>query len=150
MWPPFRNFGDRYYTYQLLLDINPGEGWAIRTEPHPRFYSDRTGAVPIAVPALVRSWWPMLFFMVFKSPFEGQTHIFRPGEPMMQIIVIPEECTFDLAEMTEEEAADRELRSRRIHQARSTLAAGTQWTSSTHTVFDGIYRHILRAAKAKP
>jgi hypothetical protein len=23
------------------------------------------------------------------------------------------------------------------------------WTSSTNTVFDGTYRHILRAAKAK-
>ena len=43
--------------------------------PHPRFYADRTGTVPIAVPALVRNWWPMLFFMVFKSPSEGRTHI---------------------------------------------------------------------------
>jgi hypothetical protein len=52
-WPPFRNFGDKFYTYQLLLDIDPGEGWAIRTEPHPRFHSDWTDTVPIAVPALV-------------------------------------------------------------------------------------------------
>jgi len=149
MWPPFRNFGDKYYTYQLLLDVDPGEGWAIRTEPHPRFYSDRTGSVPIAVPALVRNWWPMLSFMVFKSPVEGQTHVFRPGEPMAQILVVPEEANFALADMTFEEAADRELRSRRIHQARSTLAADTQWTSKTNTVFDGTYRHMLRAAKAK-
>jgi hypothetical protein len=150
LWPPFRNFGDRFYTYQLLLDIDPGEGWAVRTEPHPRFYSDRTDTVPIAVPALVRHWWPMLFFMVFKSPAEGRTHVFRPDEPMAQILVIPEEAEFDLADMTEEEAADRELRSRRIHQARSTLAADTKWASKTNTVFDGTYRHMLRAAKAKP
>ena len=149
MWPPFRNFGDRFYTYQLLLDIDPGEGWAIRTEPHPRFFSDRTGTAPIAAPALVRNWWPMLFFMVFKSPLEGETHIFRPGDPMAQILVIPEEAEFDLVEMSEEEAAERELRSRRIHQARSTLSADTQWTSRSNTVFDGTYRHMLRAAKAK-
>ena len=149
-WPPFRNFGDRFYTYQLLLDVNPGEGYAIRTEPHPRFYSDTTDACPIAVPALVRNWWPMLYFMVFKSPAEGRTHIFRPGEPMAQILVLPETAEFDLAEMTEDEAADRELRARRIYNARSTLAADTQWISTTNTVFDGIYRHILRAAKAKP
>jgi hypothetical protein len=147
-WPPFRNFGDQFYTYQLLLDIDPGEGWAIRTEPHPRFYSDRTDTVPIAVPALVRNWWPMLFFTVFKAPAEGRSHIFRPGEPMAQIIVLPEEANFELAEMTEEERADRELRSRRIHAARSTLSAETQWRSRTHTVFDGTYRHMLRAAKA--
>ena len=92
----------------------------------------------------------MLFSMVFKSPAEGRTHIFRPGEPMRQTIAIPEECDFDLVDMTQKEAADRELRSRRIHQASSTLAADTQWTSKTNAVFDGTYRHMLRAAKAKP
>jgi hypothetical protein len=148
-WPPFRNFGDKYYTYQLLLDINPGEGYAIRTEPHPRFYSDTTDTVPIAVPALVRNWWPMLYFMVFKSPREGGTHIFRPGEPMMQIIVVPEEANYELGDMTLDEQAERELRSRRIYAARETLAGDTHWHSRSRTVFDGTYRHMLRAAKAK-
>jgi hypothetical protein len=45
------------------------------------------------------------------------------------------------AEMTEDEAPDRELRSRRIHQARPTLAADTPLTSKTNTVFDVTYRH---------
>src|SRR5579863_7184491 len=107
-WPPFRSFGDLYFTHQVLLDLNPGEGYAIRTEPHPRFYSDTTGTCPIAVPALIRNWWPMMFFMVFKSPAEGQTHIFRPGEPMAQILVIPETAEFDLVEMSLEEQAERE------------------------------------------
>jgi hypothetical protein len=90
----------------------------------------------------------MLFFTVFKSPAEGRSHIFRPGEPMAQIIILPEEADFELTEMTEQERADRELRSRRIHAARSTLSAETQWRSSTNTVFEGTYRHMLRAAKA--
>src|SRR5579864_3348805 len=47
-WPPFRTFGDIYYTYQILLDLKPPKGFAIRTEPHPRFYADTTGTVPIA------------------------------------------------------------------------------------------------------
>jgi hypothetical protein len=146
-WPPFRDFGGRFYTHQLLLDLDPGPGWAIRTEPHPRFYGDRTDSVPIAVPALVRNWWPMLFFIVFKSPAEGVTHVFRPGEPFAQIIVVPEEPDFELVEMTRDEAADRELRARRIHEARATLSADTHWTSRTQIVFDGTYRHMLRAAK---
>jgi hypothetical protein len=149
MWPPFRNFGDIFYTYQILLDLNPGEGFAIRTEPHPRFYTDRTDTVPIAVPALLRNWWPMMFFLVFKSPAEGRTHIFRPGEPFAQIIVVPEEADYTVVEMDEEEAAERELKARRIHEARQTLSADTHWTSASNTVFDGTYRHILRAAKAK-
>ena len=90
-WPPFRTFGDKFYTYQILLDLKVGEGLAIRTEPHPRFYANSTNTVPIAVPALLRNWWPMMFFIVFKSPAEGTTHIFRPGEPFAQVIVVPEE-----------------------------------------------------------
>jgi len=41
MWPPFRSFGRDYYSYQLLLDLKVGKDWAVRTEPHPRFYTDR-------------------------------------------------------------------------------------------------------------
>src|SRR3569832_354594 len=37
-WPPFRSFGANFYTYQLLLDLKVGKDWAVRTEPHPRFY----------------------------------------------------------------------------------------------------------------
>jgi hypothetical protein len=71
MWPPFRCFGQDYYTYQLLLDLKVGKDWAVRTEPHPRFYTDPTDTVPIAVPALLRTeWWPMISFVVFKSPVE--------------------------------------------------------------------------------
>ena len=148
-WPPFRNFGDDFYTYQILLDLKVPKGFAIRTEPHPRFYTDRTDTVPVAVPALIRNWWPMLFFCVFKAPAEGRTHIFRPGEPFAQVIVIPEEANFTLEPMGPEEAAERELQARRIHASRPTLAKGTEWTSTTDTVFDGTYRHLHRAAKEK-
>jgi hypothetical protein len=51
--------------------------------------------------------------------------------------------------MSEEEFAERELQSRRIFTSRPTLSAGTEWTSSTDTVFDGTYRHLHRAAKEK-
>jgi hypothetical protein len=149
-WPPFRSFGREFYTYQLLLDLKVGKDWAVRTEPHPRFYTDTTGTVPIAVPALLRTeWWPMIAFIVFKSPPEGETHIFRPGEPMLQILILPVTADFTLAPMDEEEAAEREMRSRRIHGSRETLAGDSTWLSSTDTVFDGTYRHLLRAAKAK-
>ena len=91
----------------------------------------------------------MVFFLVFKSPPEGKTHIFRPGEPFAQILIVPEEATFDLVAMSDEEAAERELQSRRIYQSRSTLSGETQWRSATNTVFDGTYRHILGAASEK-
>jgi len=142
--------GADYYTYQLLLDLKVGKDWAVRTEPHPRFYTDPTDTVPIAVPALLRTeWWPMISFVVFKSPVEGHTHIFRPGEPMLPILILPVIADFTLAAMDEEEAAEREMRGRRIHGSRPSLAADTTWTSRTDTVFDGTYRHLLRAAKAR-
>jgi hypothetical protein len=146
--PPFRSFGRQYYTYQLLLDLKVDDGFAIKAEPHPRFFTDATGTVPIAVPAVIRHWWPMIYFVVFKTPLAGQTHIFRPGEPFMQMTVVPAEEKIELVAMPEDEAAERELMSRRIYASRDTLAADTQWVSSTDTVFDGTYRRLFGAAKA--
>ena len=146
-WPPFRSFGSVYYTYQILLDLKVEDGFAIKTETHPRFYTDTTGTVPIAVPAVLRHWWPMMSFMVFKSPTEGQTHVFRPGEPFMQVTIVPAEAEIELMDMPDEEAAEREMQARRIHASRSTLSADSEWVSSTNTVFDGTYRRILGAAK---
>ncbi len=145
--PPFRSFGPDYFTYQILIDLKVEAGLALKTEPHPRFYTDTTGEVPIAVPALIRHWWPMIYFVVFKAPAEGQTHVFRPDEPFMQISIVQADDRLELIEMSEEEAAERELQSQRIYQSRETLGADSRWTSSTDTVFDGTYRRILAAAK---
>lgn len=73
------------------------------------------------MPALLRNWWPMMFFIVFKAPPEGGTHIIRPGEPFAQVIVLPEESNFVVEEMGEGESAERELQARRIHESRTTL-----------------------------
>jgi hypothetical protein len=149
-WPPFRPFGEDYYTYQLLLDLHVADDLAVRTEPHPRYYTSPDDDVPLAVPALLRtSWWPMISFVVFKAPPEGRVHVFRPDEPFMQIVIVPAEPEFELVPMSEEEAAEREMRGRRIHASRDTLGGDSTWTSSTNTVFDATYRRILRAARAR-
>lgn len=149
-WPPFRSFGENYYTYQLLLDVKVTDDMAVLAQPHSRYYTAENDDVPLAVPALLRtSWWPMISFVVFKAPPEGHYHVFRPGEPFMQLLFVPADPEFQLVPMDEEEAAEREMRSRRIHASRDTLSKATAWTSSTHTVFDATYRQILRAARAK-
>jgi hypothetical protein len=150
MWPPFRSFGEDYYSYRISLDLEAPPGWAIRTEPHPRYYTDPTSTTPLAVPALIRSeWWPMMFFCIFKAPPRGVTHIFRKGEPFITLVALPAEPDLVLLPMTEEEAAEREMRARRIAASRDALAEGSRWLSSTDTVFDGTYRHLFRAAKAR-
>jgi hypothetical protein len=149
-WPPFRPFGEEYYSYQLLLDLKVADDMAVRTEPHPRYYTSPADDVPLAVPALLRtSWWPMISFVIFKAPPAGRTHVFRRGEPFMQMILIPADAQFELVAMDEEEAAERELRGRRIHESRETLGRSSRWVSSTSTVFDGTYRNILRAWRAR-
>jgi hypothetical protein len=65
------------------------------------------------------------------------------------VLVIPAESVFEIVEMSEEESAERELQSRRIHASRQTLGADTHWLSTTDTVFDGTYRHLHRAARDK-
>ena len=149
-WPPFRPFGENFYSYQIVLDLQVEAGWAIRTEPHPRFYADATNSTPIAVPALIRTeWWPMMFFVIFKAPPKGVTHVFRRGEPFANVLILPAEPDLTLEPMSEEAAAEREMRARRLAASRDTLADGARWLSSTNTVFDGAYRHMLRAAKTR-
>ena len=150
MWPPFRAFGEDFYSYQLSLDLEVPTGWAIRTEPHPRYFTDATNTTPLAVPALIRTeWWPMIFFCIFKAPPPGVSHIFRKGEPFISLIALPSDPNVELRSMTEAESAERELRARRIAANRDQLSAGTKWVSTTSTVFDGTYRHMLKAAKGR-
>lgn len=105
---------------------------------------------PLAVPALIRSdWWPMTYFCIFKAPPAGVTHVFRKNEPFISFIVIPADPELELAPMEPQFAAQREMRARRLALSRDTLAEGTRWTSSTNTVFDGTYRKMARAARAR-
>ena len=148
MWPPFRTFGEDYYSYQISLDLQVPPGWAIRTEPHPRYFTDPTNTTPLAVPALIRSdWWPMMFFCIFKAPPPGIVHVFRKDDPFISLTVLPSDPELMLTPMSDEEAAQREMRARRLAKSRDALAEGTQWTSSTNTVFDGTYRNMARAAR---
>ena len=79
-----------YYTYQLLLDLKVGKEWRCAPSRIRSSIPTRPTTVPVAVPALLRTeWWPMISFVVFKSPAEGRTHVFRPGEPMLQILILP-------------------------------------------------------------
>lgn len=146
--PPFRRFGAPYYTWQCLLDLRVEDGFAVKVETHPRFYTDTTGSVPVAVPALIRPWWPMIYFAVFKTPPRGQTHIFRPGEPFIQFSVVSPDDKPDLVAMDEAEAAERAVQAERIYTSRKTLGADSEWTSATDTVFDGTYRRLYGAARS--
>jgi hypothetical protein len=145
--PPVRSFGREYFTFRSSIDLKVDPGYALKIETHPRFYTDTTGTVPCAVPAIIHAWWPMVNFLVFKSPEEGRDLIFRSGEPFVLVSIIAAEQSLDITPMPEDEAAERELQSRRIYASRATLAEGTHWVSSTNTAFDGTYRLLSGAAR---
>jgi hypothetical protein len=50
---------------------------------------------------------------------------------MLQILVLPVSADFTLVPMDEEEAAEREMRGRRIHASRDTLAADSTYREPT-------------------
>jgi hypothetical protein len=109
--PPFMSFAPHHYGFTSSLDIMTPPGIVTRIEPHPKFYTDRTGTVPIPVPGHIQSeWWSRIFFIAFKSPLPGQYHIFRPGEPYAQLLFVPKEINYDIKPMTAEEAAKRSVR----------------------------------------
>ncbi len=88
--PPMMSFSKNHYGMTSALDLEPPEGHITRTEPHPRFYTDESGTVPCLVAGHIQRWWSRIFFVVFKSPQEGQTHIFRKGEPYGQVLFLPQ------------------------------------------------------------
>ena len=131
------------------VDLKVEEGWAIRTEPHPRFYTDPTDTTPIAVPALVRRWWPMIYFWCSNRRQRGRPTFFGPASHSSKCWSCRRRRRSISFRCRRTKLAERELQARRIYQSRSTLSAGTEWKSATNTVFDGTYRHILGAASKR-
>src|SRR3954466_5628949 len=75
------------YLFNTMTDLQPPPGYVLRTEPHPRYFSDNTGTAPAAVYGHVQThWWPKQLFVVFKIPFLGQRHVFRKGDPYAQVL----------------------------------------------------------------
>src|SRR5690348_10157818 len=68
----------RFYTFGASLDLQAPPGYVLRTGPHPRFFTDDTGTVPVALLGHVQTeWWAKKLFLVFKVPPPGSRHIFR-------------------------------------------------------------------------
>lgn len=68
--PPFSNFAPGHYGFTSSLDIECDPDYVIRLEPHPRYYVDTVGDVPLCITGHLESWWPRIFFIVFKAPWE--------------------------------------------------------------------------------
>jgi hypothetical protein len=97
----FVRFAPKHYLFNTYLDLQAPADHVLRLEPHPRFFTDDTGTVPVPIIGNLQThWWPKLFFVAFKAPLPGQQHIFRTGEPYAQIIVVRRRVNYQIDSMT--------------------------------------------------
>jgi hypothetical protein len=135
----------RYYSFHTWVYMVAPPGHVLRTEPHPRFFTDDTGTVPLAmIGHLQNEWYPRRVSPVFRAPRQGQRHIFRKGEPFVQILFVPQRLKYDLARMTEEEEARHHDLENAINVARLDIATNV-WQNPAGTAFSNHYKVLARA-----
>jgi Flp pilus assembly protein TadD len=134
----------QYYLFNARTDIQPPPGYVLRTEPHPRFFTDSTGTVPCAlIGHLQNEWYSRMTFVVFRAPRPGQRHIFRQGEPFVQLIFV-RRVSYELTPMTNEEQAPRRALEEAIQRLRYDFAENV-WTHPDGARFNNHYKVLARA-----
>ena len=141
----FPKEASRFYLFNTGVDLQPPPGYVIRTEPHPRFFTDDTGTVPIAIVGHVQSeWWPKKFFVVFKAPPPGERHIFRKGEPYAQLLLLPQKMSIETVPMALEENDRRRRLEERIALSTSHIASNI-WRNASGYAFNNHYKILARS-----
>src|SRR5262249_3844267 len=98
----------KYYLFNTRVDIQAPPGHVLRTEPHPRSFTDDIGTVPLAMIAhLQNEWYPRVLFVVFRAPRPGERHVFRKGEPYVQLLFVPQRVRYEPTPLSPEEEAAR-------------------------------------------
>lgn len=146
---PFKCFAEGHYGYQSGTDLKVPDGYAVRLEPHPRYFVDEIGDVPLMLPGhLQTQWWSRYFFIVFKSPFEGQRHVFRYKEPFGQFLIVPKKSQYKLREQTSEEAVERSQLSELTFLYDEFLGENT-WRANSGIPFNDKYKQLALAYSKK-
>jgi len=145
VWPPFQSANPGHYSMATLLDLAAPHASSLRVEPHPRFFTDQSGEVPVAVIGNVQThWWPLCLFVTFKSPRPGERHVFEKGMPYCQVIVVPNRRDESLRHMEPSECAEREMLAQAIMRNRARIRTNG-WVSHDRLAFDDVYKQLRRA-----
>ena len=142
--PPFLSFSEGHYGFTTSLDISTDNDHVVRIEPHPRYYTDNSGDVPLAIVGHIEPWWSRIFFVVFKKPFKGQTHVFRKGDPYAQILIVPKKVSYNIQEMSEDTKKIRELREMKISKLAPKIAKNS-WRTNNGSQFDDKYKILSQS-----
>lgn len=140
---PFDTFAAGHYGMATALDLLPPDGHALRLGPHPRYFTDRVGDVPLAVPGHLQRFWPRQFFAVFKAPAPGTVHVFRPGEAYAQLLVVPTDQAYVVEPMEPAVAAERARQDRQVN-ALTYFLSKRLWQSDRGHWFNDRYKQLLR------
>lgn len=144
---PFKTFAPGHYGFGSGLDIQVPDDHILRLEPHPRYFTDQTGTVPLVVPGhLHTEWWTRTFFVVFKMPPEGKTHIFRKDEGYGQALVLPQKAEYEILPQTAEEIEKR-VRWERITYYYDKQIGKRTWFAEGGGAFNDKYKVMYRAWK---
>jgi Flp pilus assembly protein TadD len=134
----------KYYLFNTRIDIEPPAGHVLRTEPHPRYFTDDTGTCPLAmIGHLQNEWYPRLTFVVFRAPRPGERHVFRKGEPFAQILFVPQQASYQLTPMSEQRLAERRRLEQAIQSARLEIAENV-WEHPDNVKFNNHYKVLAR------
>jgi tetratricopeptide (TPR) repeat protein len=135
----------KYYLFNARMDLQPPPGYVLRTEPHPRYFTDDAGIVPLALIGHVQSeWWPRKLFVVFRAPLPGRQHVFRKGEPYAQVLFVPHRAGYDLVRMTPEEEAARRATELAIDKTKHAIADNI-WHDRDGAPFNNHYKVLATA-----
>jgi tetratricopeptide (TPR) repeat protein len=136
---------EKFYLFNTRVDIQAPPGHVLRTEPHPRAFADETGTAPLAICGHVQSeWWTRKLFVVFKSPLPGQRHIFRKGDPYVQILFVPHRVSYETQEFTPEEETARRKRETQVDAAKLHMSTNI-WKNPSGNEFSDYYKILARA-----
>lgn len=140
---PFGVFARGHYGMGTGLDLLAPPGYGLRLGPHPRYFTDTSGEVPLALPGHLQRFWPNQFFAVFQAPPPGRVHVFRPGEPYAQLMLVRVGETYRVAPMETEQADERGDQERQVRSL-SYLLSKRLWKSDTGIWFGDKYKQMMR------
>ena len=136
---------EKFYLFNARVDLVAPPGHVLRTEPHPRAFTDETGTAPLAICGHVQSeWWTRKLFVVFKTPPPGGRHIFRKGEPYVQILFVPHRAVYETKPLTKEEEASRRKRETEVDQSKGKISQNV-WKNPAGNEFSDYYKVLARA-----
>jgi hypothetical protein len=140
---PFGAFAQGHYGMDTGLDLLPPPGYSLRLGPHPRYFTDGSGEVPLALPGHLQRFWPREFFAVFRAPPPGTVHVFRHGEPYAQLLLMRAGETVEVEAMRPELAAERARQDRQVASFTYFLSKRL-WKSGAGIWFGDKYKQLLR------